>query len=125
MQGNRFTVAVHLGGTLAADQAGRFAMPCPALLEQVSAVASNAASSTLKLGTATDDDGYLVAAAIGVSGTPVVFERGDFGGLLVTAALGTLPRLQKGDTFLWTLDFDGAAGTAGQNVSLVFTFLEG
>jgi hypothetical protein len=128
MQGIHFTVPFHFGGTLAADQVVRFAMPCDALLESISGCQSNAGSATLKAGlggTPNDDDGFITAYAIGASGTPNVKKSGDFNGALVVAANGPLPRLKKGDVFWATLDFDGAAATAGQNVTLVFTFIEG
>ena len=89
MQGEHVVFGpVHLHGTLAADAVGTFAMSFDATLEQISAVGSNASNATLKLRTATDDDGYVTAFAVGQNGVPVVRQRGDFNGALVTAAGG-------------------------------------
>ena len=128
MQGNRIAVSVHVGGTLAANQTGVFVLPCDATLEHVSACQSNAGAATLMFGTVADPDGFKLPVAIGVSNVPTSWGRADFMGALVPSgngALSPLPRLVQGTAFSWTLDFDGAAGTAGQNVSLLFTFLEG
>lgn len=123
MQGTRFTMPFHFGGTLAANQTVCFAMPVNASLESISFSASNAAASTLKVGTVADDDGYITAYAVGQSNVPVVKAAGDFNGALVT--VGLRPRLLKGGDVLLTLDFDGAAGTAGANVTVVLAFSEG
>lgn len=119
MQGNRFTVSVHLHGTLAANAQGRFIMPCQATLVEVSAVASNNSDATLAVGTSADEDGYSVAATIGDSGTPKV---ATLGGALVTS--GTPVNVPNDTIIDWDLDFDGAGGTAAQNVTILFTFEE-
>jgi hypothetical protein len=118
MQGNHFTVSWYLDGTLAANKVLRWLVPFNCTLVQVSAAASNDSDATLKIGTAADDDAFLVAATIGDSGTPNERDRDDFVG-------GEWPRVNEGDVVLFTLDFDGAAGTAAQNVSMVATFCEG
>ncbi len=123
MQGTRFTVAIHIGGTLAANQQGVILLPCAATLAQVSACGSNNNSATLQLGTSADADGILLAAAIGDSSTPLAFGAADFNGAL---ADGVNPlHLASGAILAWLLDFDGAAGTAAQHVDILFTFLEG
>lgn len=123
MDGMRFTVLVHLHGTLAANAEGRFQLPCPASLVEVSAVGSNANDATLVVGTSGDVDGILTAFAIGDSGTPVVKAFGDFDGAL---ADGVSPTHLADNTIVdWDLDFDGSSGTAAANVSILFTFLEG
>ena len=124
MDGMRIVVPVHFHGTMAADGSFRWKVPGPLTLVHVSAVASNAASTQIKLGTTVDDDGYLTAAAVGQSGAPAVFDRGDFNGAL-NADTAECPHLDAGTVLLLTVDFDGAAGTAGQNVSVVVTLLEG
>src|SRR5512135_3766963 len=107
MDGMRFTVPVHLHGTLAANAQGAFALPCPATLVEVSACASNDSDATLKVGTSADDDGIIAAAAIGDSSAPKVWDRGDFGGALVT---GQLYHGARGTIVSWALDFDGSSG---------------
>ena len=123
MQGMRFTIAVHLHGTLSANAQGAFRLPCAATLAEVSACASNDSDATLQVGTSADADGVMTAVAIGDSSTPVVFDADDFDGALADAENPL--HLDAGTVVTWLLDFDGAAGTAGQNVDIVFTFLEG
>lgn len=121
MLGNHFVVSVVYDGTLAANKSFYWTVPVRCSLVGVSAVASNDSDATLKVGTTADDDSALAATAIGDSGTPVVFDGDDF----VGAGLSGLPQFEAGTTLVLTLDYDGAAGTAAQNVNVVATFLEG
>jgi hypothetical protein len=115
---NHVIHSYHIPGALVADLAIRFTAPGDATLLHVSAVGSNAHNATLAMGTSASAAAYMVATAIGVSGTPVEFIRKDF--------VGTqFPRITKGTIVVLTLDFDGAAGVAAQNVTLVLTFAEG
>jgi len=123
MDGLRILVPVHLHGLLAANAQGAFQLPCGATLVEVSAVGSNANDATLQVGASADADGILTAAAIGDSSVPVVFAPADFDGALCDQVAGY--HAVKGTIFAWVLDFDGAGGTAGQDVDLLFTFLEG
>lgn len=110
-----YTVTFHIPGTLAANITPKWTFERDAKLMHVSAVASNDSDATLKIGTPTDDDAYLVAAVIGDSGTPVVKNKSNF--------VGTRnPIIRKGSTLVLTLDYDGSAGTAAQNVTIVLTF---
>ena len=118
MQGNHIQHHIHIPGTLAANVVARFTAPFDMTLEHVSAVGSNNNDATLALGTSADDDAYLVATAIGDSGTPAEFDLDDF-------VNDTHPHILKGTVVVATLDFDGATGTAAQNVSIVLTFGEG
>ena len=122
---HKFQQAYHIPGTLGADIAIKFTVPSNCSLIHVSAVASNDSDATLKIGTSADDDGFLAAAVIGDSGTPVEFELADFDGALLTDAGKEYPRLSDGDIMTADLDYDGGSGTAAQNVTLVFTFNEG
>jgi len=124
MIGTRIPITIHLHGTLAANAVGTFRLSCPATLIHVSAVASNNSDATLKIGTSADDDGILVAVAIGDSATPTVFDRGDFDGALISPA-GECYHGAETTVYSWTLDYDGASGTAAQNVEIIFTFTEG
>jgi len=119
----RFTVLVHLHGTLAANAQGAFALPCGSTLVEVSAVGSNANDATLQVGTSADADGVMTAAAIGDSSVPGVKNAADFDGALCDQVAG--PHFAAGTVVTWLLDFDGAAGTAAQDVDLLFVFLEG
>lgn len=118
MQGNIFTHSVHLHGTLAANASGRFVLPFDCSLLRVSSVASNNSDATLLVGTTADDDAYLTAATIGDSEVPTTKSRTDFVG-------GEYPHIAAGTVLEWLLDFDGSAGTAAQNVTIVFWFSEG
>jgi hypothetical protein len=114
---------VHLHGALAANARGEFSLPCGATLVHVSLCNSAATDAVLDVGTSVDPNGILSAAAVGDSGTPNAFEPGDFNGALVDGVSGY--HFAKGDVLDWDLDYDGAAGTAGANLSMVFTFVEG
>jgi len=124
MLGQHYACSFFLPGTLAANHVIEFALPFDVELVHVSAAAQNNSDATLIVGTSADDNGYITSYAIGDSGTPV--EKGaltDFNGALVTS--GAYPQVSDGTLFMATLDFDGAAGTAAQNVTIVFTFQEG
>ncbi len=123
MQGNHLVYTWHIPGTLAANASIVFTTPFNLSLEKVSAVASNDSDATLKIGTSADDDGYLPASTIGDSGTPVVFSRANFTGALTES--GTSPHIAAGTVVALALDFDGAAGTAAQNVTIALVFSEG
>jgi hypothetical protein len=122
MQGNLYRHTVHLSGTLAANAQGYIYLPDGATLKNVAAVASNASNATLSLGTVAAATAVLTAFAIGASGVPIAKKFGDWNGTLATP--GENYYIGPGITLLWTLDFDGAAGTAAQNVSIQFDFLE-
>ena len=108
----------HVPGTLTANITPVFTAPADCTLLEVSAVASNASSGQIKIGTTSDDDAYLALADIGDSNVPAVFTRTNF--------VGTqYPRISDGDVVLVTVDYDGAAGTAAQNLSVMLTLAEG
>ena len=127
MQGLHFTYSVHLHGTLAANARGEYILPFPASLISVSFGNSAASDATLEVGTSADRDGILDAVAVGDSGTPAEYEYNDWNGALAVGenAPGNPFHMAKGTIFTWDLDFDGAAGTAAANCSIVFTFSEG
>jgi hypothetical protein len=122
---NKFQNSFHIPGTLAANLTITLTVPSDCSLVHVSAVASNNSDATLKIGTSADDDGYLTATAIGDSGTPAEFDLDDFDGALLSNPGMEYPHLLDGTVLVLTLDYDGAAGTAAQNVTLVATFCEG
>jgi hypothetical protein len=127
MLGNPLIFSVHLHGTLAANASGRFKIPLAATLKEVQGSASNDSSALLDFGTAADPDGILSAVAIGDSEAILTFDNDDWDGDLYTAADpsgGNSENLQYAEdtVFEWMLDYDGASGTAAQNVSLHFIF---
>jgi hypothetical protein len=67
----------------------------------------------------------MTAKVIGDSGAPVWFTVDDFNGALADTLKKTCPRLGPAATLTWTLDYDGAGGTAAANVDLIFTVLIG
>jgi len=118
-----FQQAYHIPGTLGADVAIVFTAFTNCVLRHVSAVGSNANDATLKIGTTTDDDGYITAFAIGDSSAPVEKQAlSDFDGALADSQF---PRISDGDVVKLTLDYDGAGGTAAADVTIVLTFVAG
>ena len=120
MQGTYFPLSFHVTGTLAANVTVYWKAPFDCVLQHVSAVASNNSDATLKIGDSGDDDEILVATAIGDSGSPAEFDRDDW-----RSGFNETGRILKGDVVIFTLDYDGVAGTAAQNVTIVAAFTEG
>lgn len=126
MTGLIYTILVHLPGTLAANQQGVIRIPLQgATLVEVAATGSNANDAKLTIGTAADADGILVAGAIGDSSDPAVFTPRTFNGALADPLDISCPHLAKDTVLVWSLDFDGAGGTAAADVDIQFNFLEG
>ncbi|MGB9673650.1 MAG: hypothetical protein ACPL3P_05890 [Anaerolineales bacterium] len=115
---NVFTHTFHIPGTLAANVIPVVSIPFDCSLVHVSAVASNTNDATLKVGSTLDDDAFVSAFAIGDGNVPVVKSRKDF-------VEGQYPHLPAGTNLMLTLDYDGAGGTAAQNVTIVLTFTKG
>lgn len=119
MDGFRVLQTIHIPGTLAANITPIFTAPCDMTLVSVQAVGTNANDATLSVGTTSSAAAYLAAFAIGDSSVPVQKAlRSDFVG-------GEFPNITKGTVVQYTLDFDGAGGTAAANVTIVVTYLEG
>jgi len=118
MQEKMITFLLHFGGTLAANQTICWTMPCAATLLEVSASGSNTNDATLKVGTTSDDDAYLVAFAIGDGNVPVVKAGAD-------QVDGQAMQIANNTVMLLTLDYDGASGTAAANVTILVTMLTG
>jgi hypothetical protein len=118
MQGNLFAQSFHIPGTLTANLNIRWKVPTDCQLIHVSAGNSAATNGTFILGLSTDDDAYLTTADVGDSNVPNVFTKANF--------VGTeFPHILAGTIFVITVDYDGAAGTAAANLTLILTFLEG
>ena len=126
MTGELFSLLVHLPGTLAANHQGVIRIPLQgATLVEVAATGSNANDARLTIGVVQDADAVLVAGAVGDSSVPAIFNAANFDGILGYPLHISAPHLVKGALLTWALDFDGAGGTAAQNVDLQFAFLEG
>ncbi|MHC4749231.1 MAG: hypothetical protein ACYTFW_05090 [Planctomycetota bacterium] len=122
---NKYQNTIHVPGSLTANLNIRWTVPSPASLVHVSAVASNDSDATMTIGTSADVDGFLAATTIGDSATPSEFDLDDWDGALVSDAGNTPPRLADGDIFVIVIDFDGASGTAADDLTIVLTFTEG
>ena len=107
-------ITFYIPGTLAANHVVEIAADRNWKITHVSAVASNDSDATLALGNDADASAYLAAAVIGDSNVPVEFDRDDF-------VNDQFPTHAKADVFVLTLDFDGASGTAADNVCIVIT----
>ena len=114
-----FLVTIGVPGTLAANIVFKYTAPMDCTMQHLSTVQSNAGDGTLKIGTSADDDIFLTAAAMGKSGAPSEKWAPDDFRFLAT------PRIKKGDIIVFTIDYDGAGGTAGADVFIVATFEEG
>lgn len=119
MIGKHFGRVVHVAGTLAANIGVVISMPVDARLSQVSAVASNASNATITVGVGTDADNILTAQDVGDSGTPAVFDVGDW------ASTNRNGVIKKGELLTVTVDYDGATGTAAQDLTVDLDFIEG
>ena len=122
MQGGNMIWTVHLAGTLGANQAGVLQLPFPATITHVIAVASNNSDATLALGTSAGGTQLMTAQVIGDSGTPVTFTRGTSGNVFNGASVtsGQFVPLAANTPYYWTLDYDGAGGTAAVDVDIAF-----
>ncbi|MDX1664841.1 MAG: hypothetical protein R3272_13700 [Candidatus Promineifilaceae bacterium] len=119
MIGKHFGRTIHVPGALTANLDIRISVPVDCRLHRVSAVASNASSATVDVGLSDDTDEILAARDAGDSGTPAVYGLADF------ASTNPTGRLLQGEILVVTVDFDGAAGTAAQNLTVDLDFIAG
>jgi hypothetical protein len=123
--GQRFAIAFHVPGTLTANLNIRWTAPHDCTLLHVSAVASNASSATFIVGDSADDDEYLTASDVGDSNVPAEYDYDDFVDTDGNTHARYYPRIVDGTVVVITVDYDGASGTAAQNLTLVLTLAEG
>ena len=121
----KFTIDFHVTGALSANLNIRWTVPSNCTLLHVSAVASNDSDATIDLGTSADTDGYLDGKTVGDSATPAEYDLDDFNGALVTDQTNEYPHIVDGTIMVVVVDFDGASGTAAEDLTLVLTFSEG
>jgi hypothetical protein len=112
------THMIYVPGALGADMVVRFKAPCDLQLIHVSGSISNSGSTLITIGNSDTAAAYLASIIVGISNTPTEFDRDDFVG-------GEFPHIAKGTIIAIAVDYDGNAGTAGQNLTLVLTFTEG
>jgi len=117
---NEREVVLHtyIPGTLSANHTLRDEFPYPATLRWAKACASNDSSATLAC--ADEDSNTIIsAAAIGDSGDPAELTPD---AAAVTAGYN---QIAQDKCIIWTLDYDGAGGTAAQNVYIARGYLVG
>lgn len=115
-----FQLTINMGPALAANHPYSFKAPFDMQLVHVSLCNSTANAGTLKIGTSSDDDAYLLAESFGVSGAPAeVSAPAGFDGVV---AGGQYPHIEDGTNVLVTVT-DHASHMA--NVAVVLTFTEG
>jgi hypothetical protein len=118
MQGTQFLATFHVPGTLAANVTIVWKAPFACQLLKVSAVGSNANDATLQVGTTAAAEAYLAEAAVGDSYVPVEFGLANFVG-------AQFPHIPAATLIQFLLDFNGAAGAAIHDATIVATFTEG
>ncbi len=123
MLGNLYQTSFHIPGTLSANIALRWVAARDCTLIHISAGASNDSDARLVVGTSADADGFLTSSTIGDAG-PAAFDLDNFNGALLSNPGSEYPYIAAGTVISADLDYDGSSGTAAQNVTLVFTFLE-
>ena len=114
----KFQLGFHFTGSLAANVDIKFTVPSACQLLHSSAVSSNDSDATLKLGTSAAAEAYLEETTIGDSGVPSEKTKADFVG-------AEYPHIPDDTVFAIAIDFDGASGTAADDLTLVLTFSEG
>jgi hypothetical protein len=119
MQGTRFVVSYHTAGTLAANHSFIFKVPFDCSLISVSAAGSNANNGILDVGKTAALEAYLKDMDVGDSSVAAIKKaESDFVG-------SVFPHIPADTNVIATLDYDGAAGTAVADFTLVMVFTEG
>lgn len=119
MLGNHITWSFHVPGTLAANVNIRWEVPVDCTVTKISAVTSNNSDATMIFGISSDTDSIIASTTIGDSNVPVEKTRADF------ASTNERGNLTAGEIAVLTVDFDGSAGTAAADLTVVITALEG
>lgn len=119
MQGHRLVLPFHVPGDVAADVVITFVLPFDCRVKHLGACTSNDSAATLMMGISTNTDSILTNAVIGDSSVPVEKVQSDF------ATTNPTGKLSKGEILVITVDFDGSAGVAADDLTVVLTLLEG
>jgi hypothetical protein len=119
MLGNHIIFPFHVPGTLGANLNIRFKVPIDCRVIHISGVTSNNSDATIIFGVSTDTDSILASTTIGDSGTPAEKTVSNW------AATNPTGELSKGDIAVLTVDYDGSSGTAGADLTVIITALEG
>lgn len=108
----------YIGGTLAGNHTIADEFPFPVTLRWAKASQSNDGSATL---VAADEDGnnIITAAAIGDSADMAELTPN------ATALAAGYDQVAQDKRIIWTLDYDGASGTAADDVNFLRGYLVG
>jgi hypothetical protein len=109
------TWSFHVPEALAANLNLRWLVPVSCHVTHISAVASNDSDATMTFGISTDTDSILASTVIGDSGVPVEFESGDW------AVTNEEAALVNGQIAVLIVDYDGSAGTAAADLTIIIT----
>jgi len=109
-----------LPGTITSDAEFYLKAPCDLTLRSVSAVADNASTGKINIGTSSDPDGYVDNKDLGDSDTPSVYDLDDFNGDLVSDQGNDYPQITKGTIIVVALDVDGSTDPVDPTVVLWF-----
>jgi hypothetical protein len=113
-----FQQTFHVPGALAADLSIKWITPCDMQLVHVSAVISNNGATLMVVGNSDSAAAYIASLIVGVSATPKEWKFANFVG-------AQYPHIPVGTTVIIGIDYDGASGTAGQNLTIILTYTEG
>ena len=119
MQNARNVLCFHVPGAMTADLDIRWAAAYDGRAKHISAVTSNDSDATIAFGVSTDTDEILAASTIGDSQTPVEKTAANW------ATTNSSGQFSKGEVLVLTVDYDGSSGTAGEDLTVVITLLEG
>lgn len=114
-EGGRLDWNFSFPGSLSQNVNMRWTVPSDCRILHISAVSSNNSDATFTFGISTDPDSILNSSAVGDSGVPAVYNSGDWAGTNPTGDL------TAGQVAVLTVDYDGAAGTAAADLTVVIT----
>jgi hypothetical protein len=125
MQSNKYVVTISSGDALGSNTTFAFQIRGAATLLEVSACGSNDGDATFTFGTSADPNGILTAATVGDSSVPTIWGRDDWDGALYTDA-DNINYLHFADNTVFhvVVDYDGASGTAVQDLMICIWFDE-
>jgi hypothetical protein len=121
----KFQYGLHITGTLTANATITWTAPSDCTLVHVSACASNDSDATIIVGDSDDADEFLQSSVVGDSGTPAEYDGDDFVDTAGNQQTLYYPRITDGTIVVVTVDYDGAGGTAADDLTVVLTFVEG
>jgi len=113
-----FVIPIVCHGALAANYEFHYKVCFPFTIEEISAKTSNAGSTRIKVGTNSDDDEFLTYTDVGTTIVQIGDDTDDW-------RYDVKPHLETGDVLEITVDYDGASGTAGEDLVLVVTCTPG